>query len=86
MTDSDETDNLGFSRCSYSQNTVVCSTLTAGANSFLSCPLVERAGKSQNVSFHIVHTILEGESLTTAMKVEGKVPAAKRRDHSQKLT
>lgn len=52
--------------------------LQAGANSFLPCPLVERTGKSENVSFHIARAILEGESLTTALKVEGKVPAAKR--------
>lgn len=86
MTDSDETDHLGFSRCNHSQNTLVCNTLAAGVNSFLSCPLVERRGKSETVSFHIAHAKLAGESLTMVLKVKGKLPAAKRIDHSQKLS
>lgn len=86
MADSDGTDHLDFSRCNHSQNTGVFNTLSAGANTFLSCPLVERIGKSENVSFHVAHAILDGESLTVALKVEGKLPDVKRIDHSKKLT
>lgn len=86
MTDSDERDNLGFSRYNNSRNTVVCNTLTKSVNSSLSCPLVERLEKSENVSLYIVHEILAGESLTMILKIKGKFPATKRIENSQKLT
>lgn len=76
VTDSDEIDHLDFSRCNYSQNTVVCNALTAGISFFLSFPLVERVGKSENVSFHIARAISAGESLTMILKVKGKISAA----------
>lgn len=85
MTDSDKIDHLDFSRRNHSQNTLVSSSLTAGVSSSLSCLLVERVGKSENVSFPIAQAILAGESLTMILKVKGKLPAAKRIDHSQKL-
>lgn len=70
---SDGGDHMDFSRCSHSQDTMECTTLTAGANSFSSCLLVERMGKSVNESFHAE---LTGGSLTMVLHVNRKPPTA----------
>lgn len=67
---------MDFSRCSHSQDTAECTTLTAGINSFSSCPLVERMWKSANESFQTVRAELAGGSLTVVLHIKGKPPAA----------
>lgn len=76
MNDSNEADHMNLFWCSLSQDTVECTTLTAGVNSFWFCPLVERTGKSEIKPFQIAHAELLGGNLTMVLHVKRKPTAA----------
>lgn len=72
----DGVDRMGFFRCCHSRGSIESTIFSIGTNSFSSCQLVERTGKSRNDSFQIAHAELTGGSITVNLHVKGDSPYA----------